>query len=59
MKFGEFRRLMNAVPVTADDDEVSLLDTDTADVFEITGVRYTGPDDEGNAGTVWLRGVIE
>jgi len=59
MKFGELRRLMNTVPITADNDEVSLLDTDTADVFEITGVRYVGPDADGNPGTVWLRGVIE
>jgi hypothetical protein len=59
MKFGEFRRLMNTVPITADNDEVSLLDTDTADVFRITGVHYVGPDADGNHGTVWLRGVIE
>ncbi|MEU8840268.1 hypothetical protein AB0D97_14205 [Streptomyces roseus] len=64
MTFGELRRLLNTVPITADRDPVMFLDTDTADVFELHAVRHEGPsyDEGGNVtsvgGTVWIRGEL-
>lgn len=62
MKFGELRRLLNTVPIGADDDPVVFRDADNGEVFDVKDVEYEGMsyDEGGNAtsvgGTVWLKG---
>lgn len=64
MTFGELRRLLNTVPITADRDPVMFLDVENVDVYELLSVNYeaTSYDEGGNetsvGGTVWLRGGL-
>ncbi|MGW2950749.1 hypothetical protein [Streptomyces eurythermus] len=63
MTFGELRRLLNTVPITADNDPVFFLEIDAVGIHDVTGVRYEAAryDEWGGlvdepGGTVWLTG---
>ncbi|OKI19293.1 hypothetical protein [Streptomyces sp. CB03911] len=61
MTFGELRRLLNTVPIGADNDPVMVMDLDTVELLDIKAVEYEGPtyDEGGNVtslgGIVWLK----
>ncbi|MFC8583197.1 hypothetical protein ACFUGD_01265 [Streptomyces sp. NPDC057217] len=59
MTFGELRRLLNTMPLTADDDPVMFLDVEAAYLYDIErvhhdDVRHDDPRTEG--GTVMIFG---
>ncbi|WP_328742923.1 hypothetical protein OG436_29470 [Streptomyces caniferus] len=64
MTYGELRRRLNEMPLSADRDPVMFLDTDTAQLLEIKEVEYEDTRyDEGCrpvsvGGTVWLKGRL-
>jgi hypothetical protein len=58
----ELRRLLNTVPVTADNDPVMFMDRENVEMYSLKDLEYEGTsyDEGGNAtsvgGTLWLRG---
>ncbi|MEU7039799.1 hypothetical protein AB0A77_01910 [Streptomyces varsoviensis] len=42
MKVKELRRLMNALPVSVDDQDLTVIERDTAETFEITALDVDG-----------------
>lgn len=53
MTFGELRRLLNTVPITADLDHVMFLDDDSGDAFDVNAVEHRADEE-----AVWLRGAL-
>jgi hypothetical protein len=53
MKLIELRRLLNALPLDADDRTVMFLDADTGDSYDLAGVE-DAPDEEA----VWIKGGL-
>ncbi|BDM70592.1 hypothetical protein HEK616_40790 [Streptomyces nigrescens] len=64
MTYGELRRRLNEMPLSADRDPVMFRDNDTAQLLELTDVVYEGQSDDGEGnvtsvgGTVWISGEL-
>lgn len=54
MTVGEFRRLLNRLPLAADHEPIKVLDTDNVDVFDVHSVTY----DEATH-TAWINVNLE
>jgi CBS-domain-containing membrane protein len=54
MTVGELRRLLNTMPLTADRDQIKVLDKDNIDVSDVVTVTY----DTGQR-TAWINVELE
>lgn len=54
MTVEELRRLLNTVPLTADRDQVKVLDKDNIDVFDVVTVTY-----DASERTAWINVGLE
>ncbi|MGW2169173.1 hypothetical protein ACWC1C_01420 [Streptomyces sp. NPDC001705] len=54
MTIAELRRLLNTVPLTADRDQIKVLDKDNIDVFDVVTVTY-----DTSQRTAWINVELE